>query len=98
MIRPVVFRPHAEVEVLAAQKWYEERRLGLGGEFRAVIDDAIDRVSRQPESFPRVHGEIRRALVQRFPFGLYFETIANQVVVLGVVHGHRDPKTWKSRR
>jgi plasmid stabilization system protein ParE len=98
MILPVVFRPQAEVEVLAAQQWYEERRLGLGGEFRAVIDEVMDRASRQPESFPRVHGEMRRALFQRFPFGLYFEIIDHQIVVLGVVHGHRDPKTWKSRR
>jgi hypothetical protein len=98
MILPVVFRPQAEVEVLAAQQWYEERRVGLGDEFRTVIDEVIERVSHQPESFPRVHGEMRRALVQRFPFGLCFEIIGNQVVVLGVVHGHRDPKTWKSRR
>lgn len=97
MILPVVFRPQAEVEVLAARQWYEERRAGLGDEFRAAIEDTVERVSRQPESFPRVHSEMRRALVQRFPFGLYFEIIGSQIVVLGVVHGHRDPKTWKSR-
>ena len=98
MILPVVFRPQAEVEVLAARQWYEARRLGLGSEFRAAVDEAVGRVSRQPESFSRVHGEMRRALLQRFPFGLYFEIIDNRVVVLGVVHGHRDPKRWKSRR
>ena len=74
----VVFRPQAEAEVLAARHWYEERRAGLGDQFRSALDDAIDHVSRQPESFPRVHGEIRRALVQRFPFGLYFETSATR--------------------
>ncbi len=98
MSLPVVFRPQAQVEVLAARQWYEERRHGLGGEFRAAIDAAVERVGRQPKSFPRVHGKMRRALVQRFPFGLYFEIIGNQAVVLGVVHGRRDPKTWKSRR
>jgi plasmid stabilization system protein ParE len=98
MTRPVVFRPQAEAEVLAARQWYEERRAGLGEQFRAALDEAIDRVSRQPDSFPRVHGEMRRALVRRFPFGLYFEIIDTQIVVLGVVHGHRDPRTWQSRR
>ena len=98
MTLPVVFRPQAEGEVLSARQWYEDRRAGLGDQFRAALDDAIERVSRQPESFPRVHREIRRALIQRFPFGLYFEVIEHHVVVLGMVHGHRDPKTWKSRR
>jgi plasmid stabilization system protein ParE len=95
---PVVFRPQAEAEVLAARQWYEERRTGLGDQFQSALEEVIERVNGYPESFPRVHGEMRRALVQRFPFGLYFEIVENQVVVLGVVHGHRDPRIWKSRR
>jgi toxin ParE1/3/4 len=98
VILPVVFRPQAEVEILAARQWYEERHAGLGDEFRAALAEAIGRLSRQPELFPRVHGDMRRVLVRRFPFGVYFEVADNQIVVLGVVHGHRDPKTWKSRR
>ncbi len=95
---PVVFRPQAEAEVRDARRWYESRRAGLGDEFRAALDEVIERVGRQPGLFPQVHGAIRRALIQRFPYGIYFEVVAEQVLVLGVVHGHRDPTVWQARR
>jgi len=98
MSLPVSFRPQADAEVQAAYRWYEERRSGLGDEFRGALDQIIDRVGHQPDSFPRVHRNIRRALLDRFPFGVYFEVIDTLVVVLGVVHGHRDPTRWTSRR
>jgi hypothetical protein len=71
MTLPVSFRPQAAAEAHAAHQWYEERRSGLGDEFRGALDQLIDRVGRQPESFPRVHQNIRRALLERFPFGVY---------------------------
>ena len=51
-----------------------------------------------PLGFPKVHGDKRRALVPRFPCGLYFATVRDQVVVVGVLHGHRDPTVLTSRR
>jgi len=98
MNRPVVFRPQAERELLDAEGWYEDRRPGLGREFRAALDEVLARVRTLPHSFPKVHGDKRRALVPRFPYGLYFALVRDQVVVVGVVHGHRDPAVWTSRR
>lgn len=98
MSHAVVFRPQAEAELLAAGRWYEARRAGLGAAFRSAIDVAVERISRQPELFPRVQGEMRRALMRRFPYGLYFEIIDGRIVVIGVVHGHRDPEVWQSRQ
>ena len=98
MSDPVVFRPQAEAELLEAGRWYEERRPCLGTSFLTAIDEVIERVGRQPLLFPPVQGEMRRALVHRFPYGLYFEIMGEQVVVIGVVHGHRDPTVWRSRR
>lgn len=98
MTRPVVFRPQAEHELLEAERWYEGRRPGLGSQFRAALDGTLARIGDQPLTFPVVHGEKRRALVPRFPYALYFALIDEQPVVVGVVHGHRDPTVWKSRR
>jgi hypothetical protein len=52
MSRPVVFRPQAERELLEAERWYEDRRSGLGGQFRAALDQVLARVSEQPLAFP----------------------------------------------
>jgi plasmid stabilization system protein ParE len=62
----VVFRPQAEEEARAAQRWYQEQQPGLGARFAGAIDEAIQRIVSNPAAFPVVHGEIRRAVVRRF--------------------------------
>lgn len=94
----VVFRPQAQEEALEARDWYEVHRLGLGRQFVDAVDVAVAAIAERPLGFPRVHGEIRRAVLRRFPYAVFFRLAADQIVVLGVLHGHRDPRTWQSRR
>jgi hypothetical protein len=41
---------------------------------------------------------VRRALVRRFPYGIFYEIEARQIVVYGIFHGARDPRAWRRRR
>jgi len=94
----LVFRPEAESELLDARGWYEGQRLGLGGAFAAAVEQTIAAILDKPLAYPRVHGDTRRALVGRFPYAVYFPSIADEVVVLAVMHGRRLPRRWQSRR
>jgi plasmid stabilization system protein ParE len=51
------------------------------------------------EAFPQVYGETRRALLERFPYGIYFISaiLNDEVIVLAVLHGRRHPRRWQSR-
>ncbi len=54
-----------------------------------------------PQQFPVVHRDKRRALLKRFPYGLYFlyfRIELTSAVVVGCFHGHRNPTAWKSRQ
>ena len=51
MTYTVVFRPQAEKEARAAQRWYEEQQPGLGARFAGAIDKAIQRVVSNPAAF-----------------------------------------------
>lgn len=88
--------PEAEAELDEAFSWYEGRAAGLGGEFVRVAAFAL--IRRNPEQFPRVRSDIRRALVRRFPYAVYYVVEPEQVVVLGVIHTRRHPRRWQSRR
>jgi len=92
-----VFRPEAEDELQDAFRWYQERRDGLGVDFLLCVEEALDRVRRDPESFPAVYRNARQVLVRRFPFAIYFTTGTDQITIVAVFHGSRDPKTWKTR-
>jgi plasmid stabilization system protein ParE len=94
----VVFRPQSQAELLEARDWYEVRQKGLGVEFSAAVDATVSNISEQPLVYPRVHNEIRRAILQRFPYAVFFQLLENEIVILAVTHGRRHPSTWQSRR
>lgn len=39
-------------------------------------------IERDPERFPVVHGHLRRILLQRFPYGVYFKVYARSIRVV----------------
>ncbi|MFL6936301.1 MAG: hypothetical protein ACJ8EJ_16800 [Xanthobacteraceae bacterium] len=50
-----------------------------------------------PLQYQVVHGELRRAGLHRFPYAVIYTVMDREVIVLGVVHGHRDPRRWRNR-
>ena len=52
MKRTLRVLPDAEAELQSAAIWYENRRRGLGVEFVAEVDQALQLVVEHPESSP----------------------------------------------
>jgi len=44
-----------------------------------------------------VDGETRRGRLRRFPYVVYYELAGDDILVLAVWHGRRDPEGWKER-
>ena len=97
MRREVVIRPEAESDIGDAYAWYEKQREGLGFDFLLCVEETIDRIRETPEAYPRVHKQARRALIRRFPYGVFYIVETDKVVVVAVYHGRRDPKGWRAR-
>lgn len=97
MSRRVLFRPEAEAEALESRLWYEARRPGLGDEFGAAVALAVDRIVDHPGAYPRVSAGIRRAVLSRFPYAIYFRVLDDDIVILAV-HGRQHPRRWLARR
>ncbi len=76
---------------------YRERGLDLAGEFRKSIDSCLENIRSLPESHPIVHRDIRRALMKRFPYGLFYVREGDLITVLACFHAKRDPAIWKER-
>ena len=86
-------RPEAESELAAAAQRYESKRAGLGAEFLAAIDEALERTQDSPSSFPiwQPGQPFRRHLVPRFPFVIFFTVSAENVDVVAFAHAKRRP-------
>ena len=97
MSRRLIVRPEAESDAAEAYSWYETRRSGLGEEFFAVVDQAFALIERSPETFPRIHEDVRRVLTKRFPFAVFYVVTPTTISVLAVLHQASDPERWRER-
>lgn len=97
-MKPPVLRPAAAADVEEAFGWYEGQRAGVGEEFLLAVQATLKLIAQQPRAYPVVHRDTRRALLKRFPYGLYYRLFADAIVVVGCFHGKRNPKVWKARR
>ena len=100
MEHTVFLTSEAHADVDAAFWWYEGRRSGLGFEFNACLDEALQKAARAPLVYVEVDDDIRRVLVRRFPYAVFFvvEDDDATLTVIGVLHTSRDPDSWRERR
>lgn len=97
MARRWIVRPSAETDLDEAARWYDDQRAGLGLRFLDAVDVLFDRIRATPLQFPHVSTDVRRALLQTFPYAVYFRAIDDAVIVFAVLHLRRDPRTWQGR-
>lgn len=94
MSTELLVRPEAEADLAEAFRWYEERRPGLGERFLLSVEAALSTIRRNPRAFPVVHKQVRRALLRRFPYGVFYLSDAETVVIVAVFHAKRHPSRW----
>jgi len=99
MSRRLIIRGKAKLDIAKASLWYARKRRDLGDEFLAAVRARLDHIEREPNSFPVVaRNDIRRALVDRFPYAIYFVDMSEGIAVLGVFHTSRDhPRLLRGR-
>lgn len=98
MSRTLILTPQAEKDLDNAFDWYESQDSGLGKEFARCVDVKINSIIRAPRQHQVVYKSIiRRALVNRFPFSIYFVEQKDVISVFAILHQHRNPESWRSR-
>ena len=82
----------ARKEIIEATEYYTRERPELGAEFLFELSAAIDKIAANPLRFEEVRKGIRRCLLDRFPYGIYFRMPdANTVRIIVVRHHRRRP-------
>lgn len=74
-----------------AREWYESRAAGLGEDFLRMVYVVFNELAEFPEQYEAVYGPYRRALLRRFPYGVYYVAAKDTLTVYGVFHLSRDP-------
>lgn len=97
MTLPVVMRVQARAEFDEAFDWYEQQGTGLGVEFMDQVQAVFDQISALPELRPAIYRDVRKALVDKFAYSVFYRVGTERVIVLAVFHNKRNPAIGRSR-
>ena len=91
------FHPEAEIEFFEAIDYYEDCGEGLGLEFSREIFATIKRIIRFPMAWSQYSFNSRRCLLKRFPFGIVYRIVQDEIIIFAVMQSNREPDYWKNR-
>jgi plasmid stabilization system protein ParE len=97
MTLPVVLRDEAQAEFDAAFDFYDAKRAGLGLAFVERVQQTFNRIQANPLMLEIVLGDIRKAVVTRFPYCVFYRPLSDRIEVLAVFQSSRDPSVWQAR-
>jgi plasmid stabilization system protein ParE len=91
------FHPEAELELIEAAAHYELQVPGLGERFETEVRGATEILLRHPEIGTPADSDLRRFILNRFPFTLYYSATSDVLRIEVVAHQSRRPGYWRSR-
>jgi len=91
-------QPQARLDAEQAAAWYEGERPGLGIEFTLELDIAVEKAAESPLAYAPVAGPVRRVLMRRFPYAVYFLLDGDEVEVIAILHQARAAEAWQTRK
>lgn len=95
----VELHPEAEAEVDVGIAWYEQQWEGLGLEFLAEVDSAMERIVRSPDQWRPYSDipEVHRLNVHRFPYCVVYRYRQDRIQIVAIAHQRRKPGYWSGR-
>lgn len=92
-----VFHPEAAEDYLAACRYYTAIEGSLGAAFVHCVEHALKQVQLQPFAWQPLAEDVRRILLARFPYGLYYTVEGDTLLVVSIPHMKRRPGHWRER-
>ena len=97
MKREFTIQPEAEAEANEAFNWYEDQQPGLGNEFYRELTRCFEFIAEQPLLSRVAYRGLRKRKLDRFPYLIVYQVTEDELSVVSVFHGSRNPAAWKKR-
>lgn len=93
----VIYQPDAEAELIEAASFHASRDLAVRDAFLATIHEHVCAMASSPLRFPFAGGQIRRCVVHKYPFVIFFKNHPDHIRILAIAHTSRHPAYWRRR-
>lgn len=87
----------AEHEFFEAIDYLNSESEGLGYEFAAEVKSTLERIIQFPNAWHPLSERTRRCRTKRFPYSIVYQLRQDKILIIAVMHMHREPQKWKSR-
>jgi len=91
------FLETAQIELDEAVEYYNSESYGLGDEFLLEVLKAIEHIRHFPKAWHPFSEDTRRCQLRHFPYGVIYQILNTEVLVIAIAHLHRKPDYWKER-
>ena len=91
-----VWHPEAVAEADAAAAFYADKQPQLAIRFVNSLDEALGRLSINPEMYREVEPGIRKIKLKTFPYVVIYRT-KGAIEIIAVTHIRRKPGYWNDR-
>ncbi len=91
------FHYSARKELNVSIEYYEECQVGLGQEFAEEVYGAIQRILEFPKAWAPFSLNTRRCLTNRFPYGIIYQILDDEILVIAVAQLSKKPNYWSGR-
>lgn len=79
-------------ELKESQDYYNLQQENLGNIFKNDIQKAINSIQNFPNLYPNITETIKRCLLHRFPFSIFYSVHKDTIIILSIAHQHRKPQ------
>ena len=89
----VRYKPAAAAEVAIAIGWYGQPNINQAAAFVRELERTETHLASHPQLYQYVEAEIRRAVLRRFPYSLFYVIENDVVIVLACMHQRQAPRS-----
>ncbi len=77
--------------------WYETKLTGLGDRFINELEVAKADLLNNPLAFAKWNKSIRRMVMRKFPYKLFYKIYEDEILILAIIHARRSNRYLKRR-
>ena len=93
----ISFLDVAQQELDEAINYFNDEVPDLGNDFLGEVLKALDRIGNHPHAWHPCSKRTRRCLLRRFPYGVIYQILEKEILVIAIACLHREPGYWQDR-
>lgn len=91
----IALTPYAYSQIMEIRNLYNHKKHHLGEVFMMALEDKIYEMEENPLQFNVKRNGFRHALLEIFPYQIFYDTENNPTTIVSVIHNSKDPSFWE---